>query len=116
MTAALPDDALTFARSQLDIQMNAIGKENLEFETFFAANGIEPVRVHYEQLLDKPQEAIDMIGKRVGFRQRLHVERERLTLSKQRGALNDEWRQRYLAPTLVERIGGQWERIKPRSG
>lgn len=109
MTGTLPDNALTFKPSRLDRLMADIEVENREFETFFAANGIEPVRVQYERLVADPQKTLDAIGKRLGFRRRLHPHPERLTLSRQSGPLNTEWRERYL--TAVTGNGGLIEKI-----
>lgn len=113
MAGTLPDEALVFKPSRLDQCMADIEEQNREFETFFAANGIEPVRVQYERLVRDPQETLDVIGKRLGFRRRLHPEPERLTLSSQSGPLNAEWRERYLAAAkdgLIDKILKPWRR------
>jgi LPS sulfotransferase NodH len=102
----LTDDAVVYSRANIDYRIHLIDRENRELETFFSANGIRPVRVQYEQLVEDPQEALDRIGDQLGFSQRLHVDPGLLTLSRQRGALNERMRRRYLAkPSFLEGLG-----------
>lgn len=107
MTGRIPDSALVFSRSRISSAMAEIDTENSVFETFFSANGVEPVRVEYERLVEEPQEGLDMIGNQLGLRTPLRVDPMRLTLSRQRGPLNDEWRERYLSSGPLRQLIGK---------
>lgn len=67
-----------------------------QLEAFFAANAIEPIRVVYEELLARPQQEVDRVLAALGLPP-APIDASRLRWRSQHGALNIEWRQRFLS-------------------
>lgn len=94
--------------------MASICRQNHQFEVFFDANRIDPVRVVYERLVVEPESYVREIGRTVGL-VGLRVDPTRLVLQRQSTSLNAEWRARFQAESarspLVARLGEMLSRV-----
>jgi trehalose 2-sulfotransferase len=63
----IPESALLFDRTMIDIQLSWMANENAAFSAFFPANGIEPMHVIYEDLLADPEPTIEAVGATMGL-------------------------------------------------
>lgn len=84
-----------FDHGQLDVIIGNIAAEYRDFNLFFARNGLVPLHVIYEQLVDAPAQILNFLGKRLGI-EGLRVDPEHLRLDRQAGRLNEQWREMYL--------------------
>jgi LPS sulfotransferase NodH len=94
--STVPDSALIYDRAAIDTERAKIAHANAAFYVFFAANGIAPVHITYEALVRRPQAAMDELGGRLGLKLQAHS--DRVTISRQSGAITAAWRARYEQP------------------
>jgi len=92
----VPDSALVFDRSAIDIELGQIAGANAAFSLFFSANGIVPVHITYESLLTDPVSAVGAVGARMGLAD-LRTRPENVAIHRQANAINAAWRRTYLA-------------------
>jgi LPS sulfotransferase NodH len=71
-------------------------KDQARWSLFFARTGIVPLPVDYEDILANPQRIIDRIADFVRSSQRAIIRPELIELRKQRDAVTEEWRTRFL--------------------
>lgn len=71
-------------------------KDQARWSLFFARTGIVPLPADYEDVIANPQAIVDQIADFVGLRQRAIIKPELIELKKQRDALTEEWRARFL--------------------
>jgi len=65
---------------------------------YFARNGIEPVHLVYEDVVERPQTAVDQIATLINLRGEPAVIRnDQVDLKKQRDTMSEEWRARFIA-------------------
>ena len=55
------------------------------------------MHLNYEQVCEDPQGAVDRVARLIGLGETPKVDPDRIALSIQRDAINDEWRARYIA-------------------
>lgn len=92
----VPVEKLQFSRSRIGEHLNDITRQEFFFWRFFGWNGIEPSSVHYEALVQEPQEVVNHFTGRLGLPQAL-IDPGRIELRKQATALNEAWRTRFLS-------------------
>jgi len=93
----------------------SICQHNRQFEDFFDANRIDPVRITYERLVVEPEPHVSEIGRAVGL-VRLKIDPARLVYQRQGGTLNAEWRARYLSDSARSPIVVRWGEMLNRVG
>jgi LPS sulfotransferase NodH len=91
----LPDDKLTYSAERISQHMSDIMLLNLSFERFFGLNGIVPITVEYERLVNAPQRELDEITLRMGL-PGLTIDAGQLRYRRQTSDINRAWRTRYL--------------------
>jgi hypothetical protein len=91
----LTDDKLIYAAARISQNMNDIILLNLAFQEFFALNGIAPITVEYQRLVDAAQQELDAIARRLGL-QVLLMDPGRLRYRRQANEVNQAWRSRFL--------------------
>ncbi|GIW57025.1 MAG: hypothetical protein KatS3mg082_3429 [Nitrospiraceae bacterium] len=85
-------DPAAIYRSLLDIAL-----EHERFELFFARQGITPLRISYERLLDSPQEVLTAVCAHIGVKlPPASMTGLRPRTTKMRDALSDKWRRRFV--------------------
>lgn len=104
-----------YSAARLREAMAFLDAQNRQFEAFFVGNGIEPVRIVYEQLIADPEPYVRKIGRQVGLRG-LQVDPSRLSLQRQSGSLNAEWGARFLAENQGVRLGTRIRGLLKRVG
>ncbi len=86
-------------------QLMAIVRERSRWEAFFARTGIAPLRITYERFLGDPSGQVDLIADLVNVDD-AEIDDRRITLTIQRDAVTDRWRERFRAeygdPNLIE--------------
>ncbi|MBV9932056.1 MAG: hypothetical protein JO013_14085 [Alphaproteobacteria bacterium] len=66
------------------------------WESWFARNGIAPLRLAYEQVVEAPQAAVDAVARLVGLDGPAPVDVAQVAVRPQRDAINAEWRERFV--------------------
>jgi len=92
----LPDTALFYDRAAIDTEIGRVALANAGFYAFFAANGIVPVHLAYEDLVADPSGTVASVGVALGFPD-LVPDFARVAIRRQAGDVNTAWRARYLA-------------------
>jgi LPS sulfotransferase NodH len=95
MPSMKPESDLQFSRQRLLGVMNAVIDQNREFNRFFAANGIQPASLIYEQFEMDPAYYVRFLARHLGIPD-LQYAPERIDMLKQGGLINREWRNRYI--------------------
>jgi len=78
-------------------QLQLIAQGQARWQLFFARNGIQPLRLTYEDIVAAPQAAVDAIARLVGIEAATPIDAASVTLTVQRDALTEEWRRKFLA-------------------
>jgi trehalose 2-sulfotransferase len=89
-----PDSALVYDRAAIDLQLQMISDGNAAFYVLFAANGIVPVHVTYEAMMQNPQSVVDAVSQRMGLG-KLKIRPPAITIKRQANEINASWEQRY---------------------
>lgn len=92
----VPDSALVFDRTAIDIELAEIARANAAFSLFFSVNGIVPVHITYESLLADPASAAGAVTARMGL-PALCTRPEKVAIHRQANAVNAAWRDSYRA-------------------
>ena len=80
-------------RASLDARV----REQARWELFFGRNGLQPLRLIYEEVTADPQRAVDSIAFALGLAPAPRIRPQELSLEVQRDAISLEWRTRFLA-------------------
>lgn len=67
------------------------------WESWFARNGLDVLRLDYEDVAERPEAAVAAVARRVGIDDLPAVEGDQAGLRVQRDALSEEWRSRFVA-------------------
>lgn len=102
---ACPPELVAFSRGLVDHHIELILRQNLFFERFFAINGIVPHRVIYEHFVASPDTAVRALGHALGLSE-LCLRPENVRTKAQRGPVNTQWRQTYLAMRATDGTTG----------
>jgi LPS sulfotransferase NodH len=103
----LPDDRLVYSPEPIAHHLNHLTILNLCFERFFVFNGIAPITVEYERIVDKPQEEVAEITRRLGL-PFLRADRGKLRFQRQANEVNQAWRTRFLKESEVPPDDSLW--------
>lgn len=96
VTVEMAPDRLRFDAGRIAGRIAAFAEDNRGWDIFFGRNGIVPVHVLYEDLVADPARAVRAVGAALGL-EGLALDPARLTLQRQAGALNQRWRELFLA-------------------
>ena len=66
------------------------------WQSWFARNGIEPLRLVYEDVVAAPQAAVDAVAKLVGVEELARADLSQIEVRVQRDALTEAWRERFV--------------------
>ena len=77
-------------------RMAAIARENARWEMFFARNGLQPVRLVYEDVAAHPQDGVDRVAAELGLGGRVVADLAHVQVRIQRDAFSEAWRHRFL--------------------
>jgi len=72
-------------------------QDDARWRLFFARNGIEPLHVIYESILDDPQQSVDAVATHMDLTAATPINWSTVTLRQQRDADRDDWRDRFIA-------------------
>ena len=89
------DDSLVFSAARIAEHIFWITTQNLAFDHFFAINGIRPLPIYYESLLDHRDVIVRQIVHATG-RSELPVNISLLEMKRQAREINLEWRDAFL--------------------
>lgn len=76
--------------------LHDIARLNARWEVYFAANGISPLKLVYEDILADPQDGVDAVARLVGLQTSPPVDMAKITLQRQSDELSGQWRQQFL--------------------
>ncbi len=93
---AVPDEALVYDRASILRHMAAVDGFTAGFYSFFAANGIVPLHLVYEDVVADPAGAVRRVGAWMGLGD-LGFDPARVRIGRQSNAVNAAWRARFLA-------------------
>jgi trehalose 2-sulfotransferase len=88
---------LHYDRDAIATSLIQFAQQHARLSLFFARNGIEPLRLTYENVVAQPQSQIDAIASWLGETGPARIDPARLQLEVQRDDVNRRWRERFLA-------------------
>jgi trehalose 2-sulfotransferase len=88
-----------YSRAGVDAALNWVMDSERAWETVFAQNGLAPIRVFYEDIVDNPHAVVATILCELGIERGQSSTIFLPDTVIQRDALNEQWRQRYLSET-----------------
>lgn len=94
--AVRPASDLVFSREAVDVCLDLILDQSALFDRFFAANGIVPTGINYEQFVQHPGHVTMHAGSALGLPALRNVPLN-VRVTRQSGATNRLWRDLYLA-------------------
>jgi LPS sulfotransferase NodH len=103
----LPDDRLVYSRETIAERVNHVTILNLCFERFFIFNGIAPITVEYERIIDRPQDEVARIARRLRLPP-LRADTGKLRYQRQANEVNEAWRARFLQEGELPPDTSQW--------
>ena len=95
LPAAIPESELSYSGRRIAELIDVITEQEVAASRFLALNGIVPLKVNYELLVQRPQLAVDRVTNHIGL-PRAIINPSRIELRKQATVLNELWRQRFL--------------------
>ena len=84
-----------FDAARIQEFLAAIITEYARWEMFFTRNGIEPVRLRYEEIVAEPQAAVDRVATLFDLAGAATADMRRIDVTVQRDAQSEAWRQRF---------------------
>lgn len=89
-------EELTFSEKDVTEALRFISQSHLLFDEFFGFNGVVPEPILYEQMLGDPERHIGEAAARCGL-PGLQVQPGAIRLQRQANAINQKWRELYVA-------------------
>jgi len=86
-----------FDPDQIADRLRAIPIEYARWEVFFAGNGIDPLRLVYEDVVQFPQRSVDAVGSLFGLEGQVEPDLSKVDVRVQRDGLSENWRERFIA-------------------
>jgi trehalose 2-sulfotransferase len=77
--------------------LRRLAREEARWASFFARTAFEPLRLVYEDLIDRPQAGVDAVAEFLEVRTAAVVNPDQLDVTIQRDALSDDWKARFLS-------------------
>lgn len=90
-----PED-VPYSRETIERYLHSIATSRQHFALFFGRNGIVPLRVMYERLVEDPEGEAVRLARELALPD-FSVDMANVRLERQAGTVNEEWRRRYLA-------------------
>ena len=94
--ALVTGDELVYSSKEIAWQMGYVIKCNSFFDEFFSFNGLTPINVEYERLVNDPQKELDEIMRRLRLPPR-RIDASKLWHRRQSDHINQTWRSRFLS-------------------
>ncbi len=76
--------------------LQVIVRDRVRWMKFFARTGIEPLQLVYEDVVERPQSAVDAVAGLMNVTPPPRIDEDVLAFSVQRDSLTDSWRARFL--------------------
>ena len=95
LPSVIPESQLSYSERRIAELIDVITEQELATWRFLGLNGIVPLAIKYEVLIQNPQFAVDRITNHLGL-PRAVIDPSRIELRKQATPLNEAWRQRFL--------------------
>ena len=102
LPALIPETELKYSARRIAELIDVITEQEVATWRFFALNGIVPLAINYESLIEHPQATVDRIASHIGL-PRAVIDPSRIELRRQATALNELWRQRFLQGDDIRR-------------
>jgi LPS sulfotransferase NodH len=96
MAGSKTPEQIEFSRQNIDEILTSIVDAYRHFDLFFSKNGIVPINIIYEQLVEDRDGHMAFVARRLGLTDFLIIP-GKLRLERQSGAVNTAWRARYLS-------------------
>lgn len=90
-----PSGTAAYRRAGIDAALETFAEANRQLALFYGRNGLVPHHVLYEALDARPAETVARLLAEMGL-PAVRVEPELVPIRRQAGAVNREWRERYL--------------------
>jgi LPS sulfotransferase NodH len=81
----------------IDHELADIARDNADWRSYFARNGLEPLLLRYEDLVAAPETAVESVARLLAIEGAPLIDRSQIDVGIQRDAVSREWRARYLA-------------------
>ncbi len=98
--ALVRDDELVYSFKEITWQLRYVIKCNSCFDEFFSFNGLAPINVEYERLVNDPQTELDEILRRLRL-PRSKIDASKLWHRRQSDHINQAWRLRFLSESTT---------------
>ena len=95
LPSVIPESELSYSAHRIAELIDVITEQEVATWRFFGLNGIVPLTINYESLIEHPQATVDRIADQVGL-PRAVIDPSRIELRKQATALNELWRELFL--------------------
>ena len=91
-----PQAVANYDASHIMKCLHDIARLNARWEVYFAANGILPLKLVYENFLADPQQGVEEVSRHIGLKASPQSDMSKITVQRQSDDLSDVWRQRFL--------------------
>jgi LPS sulfotransferase NodH len=89
--------APAYDRASIEAELEGITRDHAWWRLYFARNGLTPLELDYETLMDDPQRAVGAVAALMGVALVDPIDPSLVDLERQRGAVNQAWRERFIA-------------------
>ena len=100
---------LHYNKDYITKRLRDIVRLNARWELYFAQNGLQPLRLHYETIVEAPQATIDQISQFLQVKDQCAIDFSKIGLEIQSDQTSRDWRDRYLAesktPNFIPKLG-----------
>lgn len=93
----LPKGEARYNAKEIASALARLAQNDSRWRAYFARNGIVPLRLRYEDLIADPRGAVAGVAELVRLEEAAEADLGLLGVGVQRDALNEEWRERFLA-------------------
>jgi trehalose 2-sulfotransferase len=113
-SSAQPEKAAPeYSARQIRKRLRLILESNARWDAYFAANGLKPLRLQYEDVIRDPQAAIDAIAALMGVSGPCRYDAATLKHERQADSINAQWRERFVAEHRNADIIPHWKLVRP---
>ena len=99
-------NGISFRRQQIDRLLEGIAERECRWEARFAASGVEPLRITYEELVAAPAQTVRSVLRHIGVESPDSIELSPPSLGRQADEATEEWVNRYLDGDRV--VASRW--------
>jgi LPS sulfotransferase NodH len=86
--------------------MRIVARDSARWRLYFARNGIDPLRLEYEQILADPQGAANAVAAFMGVDPPPPIDPSSIDLTILRDEISAEWRRRFVAERGNSQVAG----------